>query len=346
MVKEAREQRFPVFDLAVPGFRGHAWSGHAAAARALLAQGPSAVDEARAPIEAADVNLFGLVPGLDPGWQDDLFEIEALLAELGLRSHRLIGFDQGLAAWQAAPRARLSLVLSPWGAEAAAWLQQQHGVPVLDAGWLPVGSRDAGRLLALVGAALGVDEARVAAVRQRLDARMRHALCGANTRGLLAGVQRRVVIVGGSAAAVGQARFLAGTLGLAVEWVVITDQPPDDRRAALAAAVHEAAGSATPLSFLASRAAIDTLLRHVIPDVVIGSALEEAVALGLGAAHVEAATPLRRRPALARPQVGVRGGLTLLEDLIAALRAVVSEEPALAPSAAPSTRATAPAPLH
>jgi nitrogenase molybdenum-iron protein beta chain len=161
----------------------------------------------------------------------------------------------------------------------------------------------------------------------------------ASARGLLDDVQRRVVVVGGSAAAVGQARFLAGTLGLLVEQVVITDLPPEARRAALVAAVNEAAGADAQVSFLSSRHAIDLLLRAAAPELIVGSALEEKAASAVGAAHIEVAAPLRRRPLLGRSHAGVRGAVTLLEELLAELRAA-----AVRP--APLTAATASAALH
>jgi nitrogenase molybdenum-iron protein beta chain len=265
------------------------------------------------------VNLLGIVPELDPGWEGDLLEIESLLSELGLSSNRLLGFDQGVAAWQAAAHARLNLVLSPWGVESAAWLEQHHAIPRVDLGWLPVGSLDSARLLQQVGAALDLDAARVAAASQHLDERLRHTLRRASAQGLLDGIQLRAAVVGASAAAVGQARYLAGTLGLLVEHVVLTDLPPEAQRAALVAAVHEVTGSATEVSFLSSRHAIDLLLRAAAPELIVGSALEEGTARALGAVHIEAAAPLRRRPSLARSYAGVRGAVTLLEDLLAAL---------------------------
>src|SRR5512138_334303 len=134
MVKEAREQRFPVLSLAAPGFKGSAWSGHAHAARTLLEQLPGLLPPTAAG-PAPDVNLFGIVPGRDAGWEGDLLELEALLAEVGLRANRLVGWGQGVAAWREAPRARASLVLSPWGAPAAELLAERDGIPVVDLGW-------------------------------------------------------------------------------------------------------------------------------------------------------------------------------------------------------------------
>jgi nitrogenase molybdenum-iron protein beta chain len=72
MVKEAREQRFPVIGVASPGFKGHAWTGYAQTARALLDQASLLPSSGDGP--APDVNLLGLVPGQDPGWEGDLLE--------------------------------------------------------------------------------------------------------------------------------------------------------------------------------------------------------------------------------------------------------------------------------
>ena len=320
MVKEAREQQFPVIGLAVPGFRGHGWSGYATAARALLEHLSGGLEAAVAPGDVIDVNLLGIVPGLDPGWDGELQEIETLLSELGLRSNRLVGYGQGVSAWHAASQARLNLVLSPWGCEAAAWLQQRHGIPTVDFGWLPVGSLDSGLLLAQVGEALAIDSDIVARARARLDARLRHVLRDASARGLLANLYHRTSVVGGGAAAVGQARFLAGTLGLQVQQVVITDTPPEALRPTLVAAVREAAGPAVDVSFLTSRHAIELLLSACAPELIIGSALEERTAHVLGAAHVETAAPVIRRPRLGRSLTGVNGAVTLLEEILAELR--------------------------
>jgi nitrogenase molybdenum-iron protein beta chain len=184
-----------------------------------------------------------------------------------------------------------------------------------------VGSQDAGALLVRVGAALGLAESDVAAARARLDGHLRRRLQDAAARGLLGDLQRRTAVVGGSAAAVGQARFLAGTLGLPVQQVVITDVPPEERRAALVAGVLEQAGPGAVVRFESSREAIAAWLRSAEPGLIVGSALEESTAHALGAAHLEAATPLWRSPVLGRSHAGVRGAVALTEALIAAQRA-------------------------
>jgi nitrogenase molybdenum-iron protein beta chain len=319
MVKEATEQRFPVLAIAAPGFKGNGWAGYASTARALLEQLPAvlAPDDAVAPF---DVNLLGVVPGHDPGWEGDLLAVEAILAEAGLRSNRLVGLGQGTAAWRQAPLARVSVVLSPWGLDAARVLAERHGTPIVDLGFLPVGSRDAGLLLEKVAGALALDPIAMDAARARLDARLRHFLKKAAPSLLLGDVQERVSVVGGTAAAVGQARFLSGTLGQLVEQVIVTDRPPAGSHAAIASSIRAVAGEGVDVRFLESRQEIARTLAASGPELILGSALEQPAASELGAALVESAAPIRSVPVLRRTFAGVDGAVTLVEELLGAVR--------------------------
>jgi len=258
------------------------------------------------------------VPGQDPAWEGDLLELEALLARLGLRANRLVGFGQDTAAWSRAGRARRSLVLSPWGLRPAQALAHAHGVPSLAAGWSPVGSLDAGALLNQVGQALALPAGPIAEVRAGLDRELRHYL-GRAAPGLLLGhVQQRVAVVGGSAGAVGQARFLAGTLGQRVTDVILTDEPAEEQRGALVQAV-QALAPQSQVVFLAGQAAIARQLEQSAPELILGSALESPTARALGAALVERAAPLRERPLVRRAHAGLAGAIALVEDILAVL---------------------------
>jgi nitrogenase molybdenum-iron protein beta chain len=314
MVKEAREQRFPVIGVASPGFKGHAWTGYAQTARALLDQESSLPSSGDGP--APDVNLLGLVPGQDPGWEGDLLELEQSLGLIGLRANRLLGYAQRVSDWHRATHARLNVALSPWGAPAAQLLSERHGIPAVDFGWLPTGSRDVGKLFERVGQALGLDSVKVKAVGQALDARQRHFLAKASPALLLGDVQKRTAIVGGTASAVGQARFLAGTLGQLVELIVITDQPPEKRRPAIVETIRSVVGDGVNIAFLSGQMEISSQLRASKPELILGSALEEGVAGLLEAAFLEVASPIRSRLFFLRGYGGVTGALSLVEDLL------------------------------
>lgn len=319
MVKEAREQRFPVIGIATPGFKGNGYQGYATVLRSLIEQLPAAL-EALPPGESPDVNLLGAVPGQDAFWEGDLLEVERAIGRLGLGVNRLVGFGQGIADWQRVPHARLNVVLSPWGLEAAQLLEARYGTPYVDLGWLPVGSRDLGDLLGRIGGALGVAEAVIAGVLRAQDAELRHFLQKVSATYLLHGLQKRVSIVGNAAYAVGLARFLSGTFGQIVAGVVITDGPPEASRTTIEATLRGTQqGSEPALLFSDSSDEIAGFLRAQRQEVILGSALEERVAGALGVPLLEIAAPYRDGPVLRRSYVGVGGAVTLVEDYSAAI---------------------------
>jgi nitrogenase molybdenum-iron protein beta chain len=227
-----------------------------------------------------------------------------------------LGYGQRASDWHRATRARLTLVLSPWGVPAAQLLKERHGVPTVDLGWLPTGSRDVGILFDRVGQALGFDGAKVKAASQALDARQRHFLAKASTALLLGDVQKRTAIVGGTASAVGQARFLASTLGQLVGLVVITDQPPEERHSTIVESIRSVVGDDVHIAFLSGEAEIAAQLRASKPELILGSALEEGVAGSLEAAFLEVASPIHARPFFLRGYGGDTGALSLVEDLL------------------------------
>jgi nitrogenase molybdenum-iron protein beta chain len=160
----------------------------------------------------------------------------------------------------------------------------------------------------------------------RLDARLRHYVRKAAPSLLVGDVQERTAVVGGTGAAVGQARFLAGTLGQPVEQVIVTDRPPAERRAGIVETIREVAGAGVDVRFLESRNEIARALAAAAPELVLGSGLERPVARDLGAALVEVAAPVRAVPVLRRSFAGVDGAVTLLEELLGAVRRQREEE--------------------
>lgn len=318
MIKEAREQRFPVLGITSPGFKGNAYAGYAASLKALLL----GIDDLF-PKEASErtgkrVNLLGLVPEQDPFWEGDLLELEQILASVGLQSNRLLGQGQDVRSWKQARHADLSLVLSPWGHEAAAYLESQHQVPILDLGWLPVGSRDAGQLLEQLARRLELDEQLLDTAKRQLDGHQRYYLQKAATTWLSQDLQKRSVIVAPSATAVGLARFLAGTLGHPLPVVVITDDPDESRRDALQHAIHEQSPS-SQVWFSSSQQQIAELLHNAEPEFIFASHLEQPTARTLHVPLLEIATPVRQSLILQRNYAGVQGALSLVEDFSAAV---------------------------
>lgn len=318
MVKESREQRYPVVGISTPGFKGNGWQGHALAVRQILEQLPLLDD--RAPErDPGLVNILGVAPGLDPWWEGDLESIEASLERLGLRANRFFGIGARPSVWKAARDAALTVVLSPWGGEAARFLEQKYSVPVLDFGFVPVGSRDTAALLHGIASALGLPPERVEPVAKSEDARLRHFLRKAAPRLLEEGFQRRAAVVAGSSGAVGISRFVSGTLGQILTTVVVVDEPAAEVRADIAAKIREADGAGNvEVLFASSASDIHRALLDARPELVLGSSLERDWARAHGSALVEVSSPVTDRLSLDRESTGVGGGLHLLSEILRA----------------------------
>lgn len=319
MIKEARDQRFPVIGISTPGFKGNAYAGYELAAQGVV-EGLAGLFEAGGEARAGRVNLLGVVPEQDAFWEGDLLELEALLGSIGLEASRLVGIGQDVKHWKNALHARLSLVVSPWGLGAARFLHERFGIPYLHFGWLPVGGRDVGRLLEEVGAVLRIEEAVIDDALRRYERQTRYFLQKAAGAWVRDDLQKRVAIVAPSALAVGLARFLAGTFGQVVRLAVLTDEPPEPLRDDLRSALHERSPG-TEIVFAASRGDIADHLARARPEAVFGSDLEREEADRLDAALVEVATPIRRTLVLNRSCIGFGGALALVERFAeAALR--------------------------
>jgi len=334
MVKESREQKLPSIGISAPGFKGNGWSGHATTVKQVLEQLASLENPPREP-RAGLVNLLGIAPGLDPFWEGDLEEIAESLERIEIRVQRLFGLGSGVRDWKEARNAALNIVLSPWGLEAAQFLLERDGIPFLDFGHLPVGSRDLGDLVRRVARELGLAEESADALARAEDARQRHHLRKSASAIVSSSFQRRTAVVAGSASAIGLARFLSGTLGQILTTVVFTDAPPEELRADLVRRAREASESVEVDVWFADDAdAIRRILGEASAELVLGSALETAWAREAGAASVEIALPLREELVLDGRIAGTRGALAIVSRIWAALR----DAPDLKPSGIRPTR--------
>lgn len=311
MVKEARDQHFPVLGISTPGFKGNAYTGYEIAVKGIL-EGVAELFGVCGERKPQRVNLLGIVPEQDAYWEGDLLELESILESVGLEANRLVGLGQDVKNWKNASRARISLVVSPWGLSAARFLQERYGVPYLNLGWLPLGGKDIGYLLEKLAAELGLDEEIVETAQRHYERQTRYFLQKAASVWLQQNLQKRVVVVAPSAVAVGISRFLAGTFGQLVRTVVITDQPADDCRADLISAIHEQAANAE-VAFSASRRDISERVQQARPELILGSHLELEDAERLHIPLLEISTPVRHALVLNRTYAGFRGALALVE---------------------------------
>jgi nitrogenase molybdenum-iron protein beta chain len=306
MAQEARDVGDDVIELATAGFRGSAYHGYEIFLKGVIEKSLQA-----GPRRAGLVNILGPVPRQDGFWLAEIEELSRLIRGIGLKPNPIFGPQGGVASLRALAQAELSLSVSPWGHAAAHLLDERLGVPRIESGGLPVGADATVNLLEqLVSAAGEVDHAAALAFIASERHRENHALDQVIETLYLQGGSRSFAIAAPSLHAGGIARFLVGTLGWIPAAIVITDDPPAASRSAIEAdlpSVHYSEDYDEIYDRLAASSA----------EIVFGSLLERAAAAERNAPLIECASP-SRRPGLTTGFGGVRGALTLLEEIVAA----------------------------
>lgn len=320
MAKEGREQDWPVIYANTPGFSGDVHHGYHLAVKALIEQLPDIWKET-VPAPAGLVNILGIIPNQDPFWRGNLQELGRLLEGVGLVPNLLLGDGQGVAPWKQVPGAALNLVVSTWGELPARLLEERYGTPFISLEGLPVGTA-AGGLLTKTTELLGLDSLRTEAFIGREEVRLGRQFALLADSYYRAGFQREFALVGESAQVVGIGEFLGKSLGLLPRTLVITDNPPDSVREALVTRLKAIVpGYETDLIFSEDRAEIAEAVKAGEARIVLGSSLEQNVAVELGVPFLAVSFPLTDRIVLDRGYAGYRGAVALLEDLGSAILA-------------------------
>ncbi len=320
MAKEARDQGMKVLSLASAGFRGSAHDGYVAFLKGVLAHcdllGPA---DGREPLL---VNLLGIVPRQDAFWEGELAEWSRLLAGIGLRANPLFGPDGGVDGLRALTRAGMSLVFSPWGGEVAGLLERDSGVPWLEAGGLPVGAAATAEVLRALAGRMSLDapqvERFIAAETRREDHHL-HRLAELYYRHDL---QRDFALVAGSLQAAGLVRFLIETLGWSPRTIIIADAPPETARPELRRRLSAATGGFDArVLFSEDAGEIEAAILEQGAEIVLGRAVERAAAVALAVPLVQVAFPVTDRLVLDKGFSGMRGAVTLVEEIARAVLA-------------------------
>ncbi|KAF0219094.1 MAG: nitrogenase molybdenum-iron protein alpha and beta [Geobacteraceae bacterium] len=319
MAKEAREQGHPVVYANTPGFRGGTHHGYELAVKALIEQLPALPGAKREKVPGL-VTVLGIIPNQDVFWEGNLLELKRILESVGAQANTLFGLGQGVEAWRQLPEAELTLVFSPWGVEGARLLEERYGTPWVDFTTLPVGAEASGFLLETVTERLNLDRSRTAAVLHAEERSLAHFLERVADAYFAYGFQREFALVGESGQVPGLTGFLVNALGLIPGTVIITDNPPEPRRAGITARIRELAPTIDfEVVFTEDSGRIRDVIRQSGAELVLGSFLESEAARDLGAPLVQVSFPVIDRVVLSRSHIGYRGALTLLEDLGSAI---------------------------
>jgi len=329
VVSDFREEGTPIIGAATGGFRGNSYWGYDLVLQAL---GKDYL-ERDLPKEKGRVNLWGIVPYMDPFWRGNLEGARLLLEQIGLRVNSFFTADDTLEEIRTAGAAELNIVVSDvYGQGAAGLFSELHGTPSLTV-CLPVGPSTSGEFLRAVGTALGLEKDKVEAVITREKRHYYRTLEPLVDCWNDLDLQRYTVVIGDANYSVALTRFLADDLGWLPELSVCTDQLTGEEQRSLTERVCGLV-SGFPVNFVFEtdtgevlghlnrgrpRSRGEKYYNTFSPAFVVGSSLDRELARGLGAAHLSVSFPVANRAVLDRGYTGYRGGLRLVEDLLSAI---------------------------
>jgi len=326
VVNEFREEGHPVVGAATGGFRGDSYWGYDLVLQALvkdyLTRG--------LPKVKGRVNLWGVVPYMDPFWRGNLEGARRLLELVGLEVNSFFTPEDTLEAIREGATAELNIVVSDvYGQGAARLFEERHGTPYLTVP-LPVGAAASEDFLKAVGAALSLDEEVVASAIAREKREYYKFLEPLTDCFNDLDLQRYAVVVGDANYATALSRSLADDLGWLPVLTVVTDKLQEELQPKVAARADAfSSGYRTNVVFESDASEVIGHLNRVwprsngdkyhnafSPAFVVGSSLERDLALKIGAPHLSVSFPVANRAVLDRGYTGFRGGLRLAEDLL------------------------------
>lgn len=329
VVNDFRREGAPIIGAVTGGFRGNSYWGYDLVLQALIKE----YLEKDLPKVKGKVNLWGVVPYMDPFWWGNLEGSRHLLELLGLEVNAFFTPSDTLEGIRRAGEAELNVVISDvYGQGAAKLFSDRHGTPSITLP-LPVGSSASEEFLRMVGQALGLEPSLVEAVISLEKKHYYRILEPLTDCWNDLDLQRYAVVVGDANYAVALTRFLADDLGWLPVLAVCTDQLQQDEQQALEGRVDNlASGFKTNLVFETDGSQVQSHLNRVwqssqgqkyfnafSPAFVVGRSFERELAQQLGAPHLSVSFPVANRAVLDRSYTGFRGGLRLTEDLISAV---------------------------
>ncbi|MBJ6802275.1 nitrogenase component 1 [Geomonas propionica] len=325
VVNDFRGEGVPIIGAVTGGFRGDSYWGYDLVLQALV---KDYVAKGAAKVKGR-VNLWGVVPYMDPFWRGNLEGARHLLELLGLEVNSFFTSADTLGGIREAGSAELNIVLSDlYGQGAAQVFQEKHGTPFVTTS-LPIGVSASEAFLRQVGAALSLDPELVQRVIDREKRHYYQILEPLTDCYNDLDLQRYAVVVGDANYAVALTRFLADDLGWLPVLTVVTDRVHESGQPAIATRVERlASGFSTNVVFESDasqvlghlnrvwpRAAGQKYYNSFSPAFVVGSSLDRELALQLGAPHLSVSFPVANRAVLDRGYTGFRGGLRLAEDV-------------------------------
>jgi len=329
VVSEFAGEEKPVLAVHTPSFRGNAYLGYDLVLSGIV---KSYITKQKNK-KALKVNVFGIVPALDPFWEGDLKEIKRLLTRLGLEVNTFFGEGETLENIKNSGDASLNIVLSGvFGVQTAQLFEELHDIPYITTD-LPIGAHATEDFLKKVAAKLNID-ANVSNEVIKSEKKLFYSYIER-----LADIyndidlQRYAVVVGDSNYAPAITRYLSDELGWLPEVTIITDMLEDDQKEKIVSGLDGLkSGLKANVKFDLNTSAVKNSISEIwprnrneryydsmAPAFIIGSVYERELASQFNLPLLTATYPLTNRIVLNAAYAGINGGLRLTEDIISIL---------------------------
>jgi nitrogenase molybdenum-iron protein beta chain len=311
ITREYSDRGLPVYPITTPGFVGNSLLGYETVFQTFL---DSIVAEGL-PRQSSLVNILGIVPYHDPHWTGTLEELARIFRRLGLQVNTFFTDNQGITEVRNSSAAALNIIVSPWLLKGAAeQYEKRFGVPYVRFPGLPVGVTETTRLVRQAAGVLGLNREKVEKVITEEEAYVYSFL-----ESIIGGLSwRQFAVVGESATAVGMTRFLANDYSFIPALTIVTDPiyREEDKQRIAGQITNLEYAKPPDLFFISDQYRIMEKLReYENVTLLVGSSLEEEIALERGIQCHVMSFPVSDKLILNRTYSGYRGSLTLVEDL-------------------------------
>jgi nitrogenase molybdenum-iron protein beta chain len=314
VAEKFRSKGYAVYAIDTPGFAGDTNLGYEIAWNNLIDQ----VVEEREKDDKL-VNVFGIIPGLDPFWRGNLEEITRLLKKLGLKVNTFFRDFQGLDEVKNSSAAALNIIVNPWLFKGPAEkYEEKFGVPYVRIAGLPIGATDTNAFLRTVGEKLNLDKDLVEGVIKEEEDYLYSYL----ERGIGILGWKRIAVVGDANISVGITRYLANDYSL-IPRVVIISEPifrQSDKDRIIEQLSNLEYAKAPDVYFESDQFKINEIIRKYDDiSLFIGSSNDREEALHMDTWFSELTFPITSKFIFNKTIVGYKGSLTLIEELFSNL---------------------------
>ncbi|HJD75964.1 nitrogenase component 1 [Bacteroides reticulotermitis] len=321
VVSEFQEKGLPIVYAETGGFKGNNFTGHELVVKSIIDQYVGPYEGEREP---HTVNIWSLLPYQNTFWRGDLSEIKRILEGIGLKVNILFGHhSKGVEEWKEIPKAGFNLVLSPWlGLKTAQYLEKKYNQPFLHIPTIPIGAQETSRFLREVTEYAGLDkekaEAFIRAEEKEYYYYLEHFADFYSEYWW--GLPAKFAVVGDSAYNLALTKFLVNQLGLIPARQIITENPPEEYKKAIADQYkHIAEDVSLDIDFIEDGYTVGKLLEETDfghkPPIIFATTWDRDVAKKLNGHIVEIGFPASYEVVIARSYIGYKGALNLLEKI-------------------------------